>query len=1037
MTACVILPTNKTKFFLVICEICRNEDIRDAILSVVHMMRSTEDKLERHEYRERALGEHLKKMLVTLDKRIKLLDPVKGTISRLDERLAGVETILLANDERDKNQIEKTQELTEEIKKNLPVVMDKLKADIINEVANKVVIPEIAPAPIIPAVMKEDINGVEKSILSKIEDLSSTIQKLQKDLLNLKDEHESAQKINKQANEHMEKVKSHLNSNEELLEKYETKLAEYNNKIEVIPQNDKAENDWHTSIMQALEKQKTDVEVVLAEVRTISGKVNSLPEKTDLATSQNQTLKSLEILQKGLDKNAIDTKDFIKDKMETILKQTQEAQLDNSISSKNISDQIKILTGHLADSHQALTDEVRTLAKLEQVMVQTADGVMDTKRRVEYGVHQILLEIGDLVKVHSKEVNATINERFDTFELSILDEENGALANLTSKIGDEIDQVWRQIGIMHQQMRDSTDTLNKLQNQTDAYVNGSLNVMDSMKGKVVKITDRMIEVDDNLNYLMGKLSLVTQEFNLIKTGLGKALDEIRQSFQEVQNKVKDNGPGPHEIEVSNEVNVNHEEIRDVILMLVRVMSATEDKLRRHEFRERAVSDVIRKTLINIDKRMKTLHPVMGTAERLDERISDVEKTLLANDIKDNNQLADIKNVLEDILKNFPILIEKMKNEIIKEVKTDIGTAVDVLNETSESEEDETDDGEEETTLENKIDNLSSSIKQIQQELTKLKKEQQNTQKLNSKFNEYIDRFEVLLTNNENLLKKYEDKLGGGEVLPQDDTQTGWQGSIIQALERTENDVEGVLKEVKNTHTQTVDLIRNLETKMTESLNNSRNYIEQKLQIGDPPILEPVIPDNEDINVKLDLISLSIEDASEKLSLVNYKEIGETLGRIKSHLNDTKNLFGRYETKLSEYGDKLESISINNKCNHTKHDQEILILQALEKQNDNINTSLNEIQTKLGQDLSINSNEDIQNRTLNLLRNLDDSLTENADRSKNLLQRVESILMNEEQMLDFSRKSASDIVDKIETLQINHELSLNDITEKLDNIESKL
>lgn len=122
-------------------------------------------------------------------------------------------------------------------------------------------------------------------------------------------------------------------------------------------------------------------------------------------------------------------------------------------------------------------------------------------------------------------------------------------------------------------MRDSTDTLNKLQNQTDSYVNGSLNVMDSMKGKVrifyrpschtlgnflfqvVKITDRMIEVDDNLNYLMGKLSLVTQEFNQIKTGLGKALDEIRESFQEVQNKVKDNGPGPHEIEVSNEVNV--------------------------------------------------------------------------------------------------------------------------------------------------------------------------------------------------------------------------------------------------------------------------------------------------------------------------------------------------------------------------------------------------------------------------------------------------------------------------------------------------
>ena len=74
--------------------------------------------------------------------------------------------------------------------------------------------------------------------------------------------------------------------------------------------------------------------------------------------------------------------------------------------------------------------------------------------------------------------------RFDHFELSVLDIDKGALANLTTKIGEEIDQVWRQIGIMHQQMSASTDTLNKLQNQTDVYVNGSLNVMDSMKGKV-------------------------------------------------------------------------------------------------------------------------------------------------------------------------------------------------------------------------------------------------------------------------------------------------------------------------------------------------------------------------------------------------------------------------------------------------------------------------------------------------------------------------------------------------------------------------
>jgi len=56
----------------------------------------------------------------------------------------------------------------------------------------------------------------------------------------------------------------------------------------------------------------------------------------------------------------------------------------------------------------------------------------------------------------------------------------------------------------------------------------------------------MTEVDENLNYLLGRLSLVTQEFNQIKTGLGNALDNIKASFAVVQEKALDlTHPGPH------------------------------------------------------------------------------------------------------------------------------------------------------------------------------------------------------------------------------------------------------------------------------------------------------------------------------------------------------------------------------------------------------------------------------------------------------------------------------------------------------------
>lgn len=97
---------------------------------MVYVIRSTEDKLERHEFRERALGEQLKKVLATIDKRLKFLDPVKGTVSRLDERLATVETILMQKDERERIQFQKTLDVVEDIQRTLPGLVNSIKDQI-------------------------------------------------------------------------------------------------------------------------------------------------------------------------------------------------------------------------------------------------------------------------------------------------------------------------------------------------------------------------------------------------------------------------------------------------------------------------------------------------------------------------------------------------------------------------------------------------------------------------------------------------------------------------------------------------------------------------------------------------------------------------------------------------------------------------------------------------------------------------------------------------------------------------------------------
>ena len=59
------------------------------------------------------------------------------------------------------------------------------------------------------------------------------------------------------------------------------------------------------------------------------------------------------------------------------------------------------------------------------------------------------------------------------------------------------------------------------------------------------MTERVNEVDDHLNFLLGRLSLVVQEFNQVRGGLGEALESLRSGLIGQQQPAAGNKSPPY------------------------------------------------------------------------------------------------------------------------------------------------------------------------------------------------------------------------------------------------------------------------------------------------------------------------------------------------------------------------------------------------------------------------------------------------------------------------------------------------------------
>merc|ERR1739848_647757 len=159
---------------------------------------------------------------------------------------------------------------------------------------------------------------------------------------------------------------------------------------------------------------------------------------------------------------------------------------------------------------------------------------MDTKKKLEFGVQQIIFKVGELVEVSGGQMDDQLKQEFKDITSTILSNQTEALGNLTTKVEKEIGQVWRQMGIMYSQVSNSISILEKVKSQTENYVNNTGKNLGTMEGQVEGLTDRVADVDSSLNYMVGRLSLVVQEFNQVKTNLADGISQLGGELEDIR-----------------------------------------------------------------------------------------------------------------------------------------------------------------------------------------------------------------------------------------------------------------------------------------------------------------------------------------------------------------------------------------------------------------------------------------------------------------------------------------------------------------------